>query len=1148
MHLDLGAQMRSLRIRARQCQASRERTTSSSEEQEEENGELRYSTVREGGDAMLKTFDFERFPLPSLPTSAGPSDPSGGLVSSGGSGPQQVTLDPAAAGGIYCAKTARARAAALGLDYPGIHGAPGLDDTGQYGVHDHPPGSYLHDNHRYQPGIEAGQYDPDGDAMHLGPPAYGHLPHHHHHHHPPPPRTTKSEYTPPASSLTYDPVWNHGGDVEQFEYVTPDPQGSSTDGLEENGVKVARGLVRSSPKGVTATLERLTPLAVTHMWVGTPGAAASPPGPTGTNGGGVLPDIWTHTLPLCLVFITVCPVVHSADRGGPQQAGSLRLHDKKYKVNTDLQSLEELEGELIQCGEVQTSSQLVVMGSEVTASCMVRPDCPWLAGRVTNIELYLGSRLLARSSHPVTDGNTSITGSNIRNVTAVVANFNQSYAFVTCCVQTSQCQLVGGVKVQAGFPPVAPGRVGCQTNLTTPSTMTCSWDPGHQDPLLPTQYTLYTRLSEPVEERSYPVPVGVQRVVLPRGDFVLYGEMKVWVRVSNALGEVTSDPITVEPLRSAKFEPPLVEWVQAVAGHYGCLRVKWILSARQRFISRSKMTLEVRVRPPDTTAWTRATCRAKLDVCNLLHGTQYQVQIRACYQGSPWSGWSVPQTGITLEKAPVGRLDYWMKVPEEKIGKLPAYRNVRLFWKLSSQFRSNGRLLSYVVSLAPGRDRVCSTAASSCDLHLPREVKKVYLSALNSAGGSFPTEVPLIPLRARSAISNLTVVASNNDSLLVQWKKYTTTGLGRTGSRLTDYVVEWQPLLKTNSSRLLFELVNESQSRYFEPYQPYEVSVYPRFKDAIGHPKTAMAYSRQKAPSSVPDLKVRSMWLPYVEFTWEELPLEKRNGIVSSYQLFYWDDPKHIKVVTCDVANRKVLLKDLSEVTSYSVLLMVSTNGGNCNGSVITFRTAAADASDVGVMVALSFIGLSLVAFIAFTTCVKCQKRVKVRLCPMIPDPAHSSIKSWTLDTLQELWWGWDDDEPPVMHLSHLSLMDLSQKVIQRWSSPEDTSDLGDSLCSSPLTPTFPETPCGSVSYATVICTCPYTGQLANQLPAYQRSESTQPLLDPRNYQNMSPDDVITREPFFFERSDSSGEGAGSEDGWEQFPMLRALAQGNASE
>ncbi|XP_060905342.1 uncharacterized protein LOC132983118 [Labrus mixtus] len=37
-----------------------------------------------------------------------------------------VVLQCVSAGGVYCAKTARARAAALGLDYPGVHGAPGL--------------------------------------------------------------------------------------------------------------------------------------------------------------------------------------------------------------------------------------------------------------------------------------------------------------------------------------------------------------------------------------------------------------------------------------------------------------------------------------------------------------------------------------------------------------------------------------------------------------------------------------------------------------------------------------------------------------------------------------------------------------------------------------------------------------------------------------------------------------------------------------------------------------------------------------------------------------------------------------------------------------------------------------------------------------
>ncbi|KAJ3597379.1 hypothetical protein NHX12_000906 [Muraenolepis orangiensis] len=112
---------------------------------------------------------------------------------------------------------------------PGVHGAPGLDDTGQYRVQDQTTGSDLHDDHRYQPGIETpGGYDQD-----LGPRAYDPPPHHHHYH--PLPR---SEFTHPASSLTYDPVWGHGGHVEQVQYAAPDPEGSSTNDFEENGFKV----------------------------------------------------------------------------------------------------------------------------------------------------------------------------------------------------------------------------------------------------------------------------------------------------------------------------------------------------------------------------------------------------------------------------------------------------------------------------------------------------------------------------------------------------------------------------------------------------------------------------------------------------------------------------------------------------------------------------------------------------------------------------------------------------------------------------------------------------------------------------------------------------------------------------------------------
>ncbi|XP_023131778.1 uncharacterized protein LOC111572360 [Amphiprion ocellaris] len=49
-----------------------------------------------------------------------------------------MVLHSVSAGGVYCAKTARARAAALGLDYPGVHGAPDLYGPPHHAAHPQP--------------------------------------------------------------------------------------------------------------------------------------------------------------------------------------------------------------------------------------------------------------------------------------------------------------------------------------------------------------------------------------------------------------------------------------------------------------------------------------------------------------------------------------------------------------------------------------------------------------------------------------------------------------------------------------------------------------------------------------------------------------------------------------------------------------------------------------------------------------------------------------------------------------------------------------------------------------------------------------------------------------------------------------------------
>jgi hypothetical protein len=49
------------------------------------------------------------------------------------------------------------------------------------------------------------------------------------------------------------------------------------------------------------------------------------------------------------------------------------------------------------------------------------------------------------------------------------------------------------------------------------------------------------------------------------------------------------------------------------------------------------------------------------------------------------------------------------------------------------------------------------------------------------------------------------------------------------------------------------------------------------------------------APSAAPDLRVREILHSRIELTWEEIPLCQRNGIVQSYQIFYWDEQGNTK-------------------------------------------------------------------------------------------------------------------------------------------------------------------------------------------------------------------------------------------------------------
>uniref|UniRef100_A0A3P9IVW5 Colony stimulating factor 3 receptor (granulocyte) n=1 Tax=Oryzias latipes TaxID=8090 RepID=A0A3P9IVW5_ORYLA len=794
---------------------------------------------------------------------------------------------------------------------------------------------------------------------------------------------------------------------------------------------------------------------------------------------------------------------------------------------------------LNRCADVQSSSPVVRLGSPVNATCVVDKGCPLFLGQAVQLEWLLDSEVIPGS----TEFNENETKS-----TVAISSFNHTKAVLTCYIKNFD-QIVGGVQIHAGYPPEVPQNLSCQANLTRPISLTCSWDPGELQTYLHTSYSLHSKTRE--SNYTYEAPAGVHRYTIPRSDLSLFSDMNIYVKAVNELGQAISTAITLEPVSSAKLDPPKIECI-TVPKKPGCLQLKWIL-IQNSWIQIRSLNLEVLVKAADSSHLTikQIDCNKtrNCDVVtlrSLLHGTQYWFQIRVRVKKGPWSEWSSSQTGVTLESAPTGRFDTLANVSWYR---KPTQLNISLFWKPSKQFNANGQNISYIISRShkPQLGILCSTSWKYCTFPLSSRVKKVYLTAVNRAGKSPPTVIHIYPPQDQTTIQDVTAVPLDNQSFLVQWTHLVSTDL-------TGFVVEWRPMLKENLSHVHFEKVDKNQTKLilagnFEPYKPYRISVYPRYKHGIGLSHSVMAYLRQKAPSTVPEIKIKNTWMSSVELTWEKIPLDHQNGFIQHYTIFYWGEKEALKVQTADSKTTEMILKNLKPESLYMAFMMLGTFGGSLNGSTITFKTDHFD-----MMITGSGVGVLLIIIIAFLAFFSIQKsRIKVRLWPDVPDPANSSIKRWPPESTQYTRGSWNNDEPNPKYLSHLSFLDLTTKLSKEeddlwFNSTEDTSDLGESLCGSPFILEYTASNSSSVPYATVIFSAPYNSPAPEEPPAYLRSESTQPLLEreesfsPQCYQNVASG-VKSEQCFFGQFQDYIPETVDDPAiAWDDFPFLSALS------
>ncbi|TRY60010.1 hypothetical protein DNTS_034663 [Danionella cerebrum] len=451
--------------------------------------------------------------------------------------------------------------------------------------------------------------------------------------------------------------------------------------------------------------------------------------------------------------------------------------------------------------------------------------------------------------------------------------------------------------------------------------------------------------------------------------------------------------------------------------------------------------------------------------------------------------------GVTVKTGlPNGRLDTWLKLKDQE---------AELHWKPSPQFKANGWNLSYIVESKVPKVTLCETRESFCYFNITKQSKKIYLRARNAVGSSSDNEIP-VRLYRKSGLNNLLANFQANPqsetSLFVEWER-------DEFSNVTEYVLEWRELCEGDAAPLFFTIIKKDEINTtlsgLRPYKPYSISMYPKYAKGIGHPTTLLAYSREKAPSMAPELKIEESHHSHVKIHWDEIPLEQRNGIIQGYTVFFWHEMDEIQ-----------------------------------------------DGIEMVLFIIPASVGFSILIIIIVFTCFGKHKRVKMCLWPIIPDPANSSIKRLaTSDSLQAMPPFTEDKDHVLVYLSHFSLLDPSEKEPfkggclkeNQWTL--DASPV-DGHCSETSQCFDSEKDIPSIPYATVVFSSPYQSNSSSP-PAYTRSESTQPLLgadeptSPPAYENVPVISGVSSPFSAFPPGNTQSEE--SQELWEEFPMLRSL-------
>ncbi|XP_054996063.1 granulocyte colony-stimulating factor receptor [Sorex araneus] len=660
---------------------------------------------------------------------------------------------------------------------------------------------------------------------------------------------------------------------------------------------------------------------------------------------------------------------------------------------------------LEQCGNINLSAPVVLLGDPVTASCTIRQEC---------LHVDRESQILWKlDAEFQTGGRQQRLPDGSQESTITLPPLTRPRALLFCGLRWGgHLQILDQAELRAGYPPPTPHNLSCFMNVTT-NSLTCQWDPG-PDTFLPTNFTLKSiRTRNQCQSPEAPLPncipeAGHSRCTIPRRHLQLYQNMSLWVQAENALGTSKSAPLCLMPSDVVKLEPPTL---RALEPHPeggppppGCLRLRWELLKSSLYVEQK---CELRYQPGRMAAnWTVVgpllSKPLRHELCGLLASTAYALQMRCVRWPLPghWSSWSASLELTTAERVPVIRLDTWWRRQRQQDPRTGA---VQLFWKPVPLEEDSGQIQGYLVSWSPpGQDvaaiTLCNTSALGCTFHLPWHVQEVGLLAYNSAGTSAPTSVVFLDSRG-PPLAGLYTLAQDPHSLWVGWEPPSPQPWG--------YVVEWglgPPSPSGSNTSWKMEpngsIMGTLLQENIRPFQLYEIIVTPLYQDTRGPSQHIFAYSQETGPSRAPQLRLRLIGKTWAHLEWMPEPPELGKSPLTHYTIFWTNAQGESSSSHLNASAHDCVLQGLEPASLYHVHLTAASQAGTANSTSLTLMTLALE--ELTLHTVLVPLGLLLLFICLCTSCWLYCRPKKNPLWPTVPDPAHSSLGSWVPPIMTE--------------------------------------------------------------------------------------------------------------------------------------------------